>query len=222
VRNTRAVQSRPVLSISSLAALVASGLLTGCRPEGVAALPEGKVLFASCDSCHGVNGEGRKEFAAPAIAGLPRWYVHSQVSKFRNGMRGAHPDDVEGLRMRPMSRQMMTEIEVETVSDYVAKMKPVKAAATLTGGNPEEGKKTWATCAACHMPNGMGNEALKAPPLVGQHDWYLLTSLHKFKDGVRGMAADTAAMTMRPMAMTLTSEEMMKNVVAYVGTLERQ
>ena len=136
-------------------------------------------------------------------------------------MRGAHPDDVEGLRMRPMSRQMMSELEVTTVADFVSKLKPSKAAATMTGGDAEKGKQTWSTCAACHGPGGMGNEALKAPPLVDQHDWYLLTSLHKFKDGVRGLPNDPAAMTMKPMAMTLTSEEMMKNVVAYVGTLNR-
>jgi cytochrome c553 len=207
-------------SLLALGAIAACALLTGCRPEGVAGLPEGKVLYQSCDSCHGADGAGRKEFSAPQIAGLPKWYVEAQLSKFRNGMRGAHPDDVEGLRMRPMSRQMMSEVEIQTVADFVSKMKPVKAAATVVG-NAEEGKKTWATCQACHGPNGLGNEALKAPPLVDQHDWYLLNSLHKFKDGVRGMAADSAAMTMRPMAMTLTSEEMMKNVVAYVGTLNR-
>jgi cytochrome c oxidase subunit 2 len=221
VRNTRAVQSRHLSSFLVLGAISVCALLTGCRPEGVAALPDGKVLYGSCDSCHGLNGEGRKEVSAPQIAGLPKWYVELQLTKFRTGMRGAHPDDPEGLRMRPMSRQMMSEFEIQTVADYVSKLKPVKAVATLTGGNAEEGKKTWATCQACHGPNGMGNEALKAPPLVDQHDWYLMTSLHKFKEKVRGMDNDAQAMTMRPMAMLLTDEQMMKNVVAYVGTLQR-
>jgi cytochrome c553 len=229
VRNTRAVRHchgphGPSSNRSRLlccAALTLALALTGCRPDGVHALPQGKVLYGSCDTCHGVNGEGKKEFGAPAIAGLPRWYVESALGKFRTGMRGAHPDDVEGLRMRPMSRQMMNEIEVQTVSKYVSELKPVAVPKTLEGGNAEAGKTTYATCAACHGPQGKGNEALKAPPIAGQHDWYLLTSLMKFKAGVRGnVSTDTAAVSMRPMAIALPDEQAMKNVVAYVGTLQ--
>jgi cytochrome c553 len=209
----------PAFSIP--AALISIGLaLSGCRPDGVSTPPTGQVLFGSCNSCHGAQGEGRKEYAAPSIAGLPRWYIEAQLHKFRTGLRGAHPDDFEGLRMRPMSRQMMSEGEVVAVSKYASELKPARAAPTLDG-NAEAGKALYAVCTACHGPQGLGNEALKAPPLAGQHDWYLFAALQKFKAGVRGTApGDQSGGSMRPMAMTLTDEQAMKNVIAYVGTLK--
>ena len=35
-------------------------------------------------------------------------------------------------------------------------------------------------------PTGQGSQPLGGPPLVGQSDWYLESSLHKFQSGVRG------------------------------------
>lgn len=201
--------------------LLAGGLLlTGCPPAAAHTPQAGHDLYESCKSCHGNNGEGLAYVAAPAIAGLPRWYIESTVRKFRTGLRGAHPDDHEGLRMRPMSRQMASDLEVETVSAYIASMPKVPSKPTLTGGDASAGQAAYAVCAACHGVNGMGNEQLKSPPIAGQADWYLLTSLKKFKAGVRGTApGDIPGSQMRPMAMTLADEQAMKNVLAHIATL---
>ena len=115
--------------------LAAAASLTGCPPAAAHTPQGGHDLYESCKTCHGEKGEGRAYIAAPAIAGLPTWYVESTVKKFRTGLRGAHPDDVEGLRMRPMSRQMASELEVRTVSAYVAAMAPTRTAPTLAGGD---------------------------------------------------------------------------------------
>jgi len=212
---------RPLALVS---ALVTAGLLaTGCTKPDAAATPiTGKELFASCTACHGAAGEGNASIAAPSIAGLPAWYVEAQLVKFRTGVRGAHPDDIEGLRMRPMSRQLANEAEVKRVAEYVASMPVVKQAKTLEGGDATAGAAAYATCLACHGPNGAGNEALKAPPIAGQADWYLFAQLKKFKAGIRGAnPKDTSGGTMRPMAMTLADEQAMKNVLAHVSTLSR-
>lgn len=204
--------------------VVSLGLLAGaCRPEGVHAPASPSVLYESCNTCHGPGGEGNKGLGAPAIAGLPGWYVETSLHKFRTGLRGAHPDDPEGLRMRPMSRQLMDDAEVATVAKYVGALKPVPAAvATVQGGDVEAGKKLFAACAACHGADGRGNEVLKAPPIAGQHDWYLRSQLLKFKAGIRGtVPGDTGGALMRPMSMTLADEQAIKNVVAYVATLTR-
>ncbi len=204
----------PLLSIAALV------LLTGCPPAAAHTPQGGHDLYESCKSCHGVNGQGQQNLAAPAIAGLPKWYVSSALHKFRTGIRGAHPDDYEGLRMRPMSRQMASEAEIETISAYVAAMKPVRSPATLTGADAAAGQTSYAVCAACHGANGMGNELLKSPPIAGQADWYLLSSLKKFKAGVRGTApGDVSGSQMRPMSMTLADEQAMKNVIAHISTL---
>lgn len=42
-----------------------------------------------------------------------------------------------------------------------------------------------ASCVACHGQNGAGNEAMKAPRIAGQYDWYLVTALNDFKKGAR-------------------------------------
>jgi cytochrome c553 len=204
-----------------LVLLLCGALLAGCHPAAAQPPMSGHELYDSCKSCHKEGGQGDVTLAAPAIGGLPGWYVDAQLRKFRTGLRGAHPDDYEGLRMRPMSRQMANEQELATVTQYVAAMKPSKVAATL-GGDAEAGKATYALCTACHGGTGLGNEALKAPPLAGQADWYLVSQMKKFKSGIRGSAAgDVMGAQMMPMAKTLPDEQSMKNVAAYISTFSR-
>lgn len=151
---------------------------------------------------------------------MPKWYVEAQIKKFRTGLRGAHPDDAEGLRMRPMSRQMANDQEIEAVATYVSQLPSKKVASSLTGGDPVAGQAAFGACAACHGPKAGGNEALKAPPLAGQSDWYLLSQLKKFQSGVRGLApGDVTGAQMRPMSLTLSDEQAMKNVIAHIATL---
>lgn len=196
--------------------------LSGCHPEGAKQTLPGQELFAACKSCHGVDGYGQEKIAAPAIAGLPAWYVEAQLVKFRTGVRGAHPDDLEGLRMRPMSQQMMDEGEVKAVSAYVASMTPKKQTPTVQGGDAAAGAANYMVCLACHGPEGKGNEQLHAPPIAGQHDWYLVSQLKKFKAGIRGTnLKDITGGQMRPMSMTLADEQAIKNVVAHISTLAK-
>ncbi|MBE2253788.1 MAG: c-type cytochrome [Myxococcus sp.] len=205
-------------------ALLVAGLATvGCiRPDGAKKTLPGKELFAACASCHGENGAGQANIAAPNIAGLPAWYVEAQLAKYRSGARGAHPEDLEGLRMRPMSRQMMDEGEVKAVAAYVATLAPVKSAPSLKDADAAAGAGSYATCLACHGDKGQGNQALNAPPLAGQYDWYLVSQLKKFKSGIRGAnPLDVTGGQMRPMSMTLPDEQAMKNVVAHISTFNR-
>jgi cytochrome c553 len=206
----------------ALAGLMLVIALSGCHPDGAKQTLPGKELYGACIACHGVDGYGQQKLAAPAIAGLPVWYVEAQLVKFRSGVRGAHPDDLEGLRMRPMSRQMMDEGEVKSVSAYVASMTPMKQPTTLQGADAAAGAASFGVCLACHGPDGKGNETLKAPPIAGQHDWYLFSQLKKFKAGIRGTnPKDITGGQMRPMSMTLADEQAMKNVVAHISTLAK-
>ncbi len=210
------------LNSSAFAGLSLVLALSGCRPDGAKKTLPGNELYAACASCHGVDGAGQEKVAAPAIAALPAWYVEAQLYKFRTGIRGAHPDDIEGLRMRPMSRQMMDEGEIKSVAAYVASMPAKKSAPTVTGGDAAAGAASYATCLACHGPDGKGNEALKAPPIAGQHDWYLVAQLNKFKKGIRGAnPKDVTGGQMRPMSMTLADDQAIKNVVAHISTLAK-
>jgi cytochrome c553 len=204
------------LSISALC-LAAAGCI---QPDGAAAPLSGAELYRACGACHGPDALGNASLGAPSIAGMPSWYLEAQLTKFRTGLRGAHPMDLEGLRMRPMARQLMSQDEVVQVSAHVASLPRVPVPPTLDGGIAREGEASWTICQACHGPEALGNEAVKAPPLAGQADWYLLAQLKKFKGGLRGAdPRDVSGGTMRPMSMTLADEAAMLNVVAYVSTL---
>ena len=59
-----------------------------------------------------------------------------------------------------------------------------------------------------------------APRLRGASDWYLLSSLQKYKAGVRGGNPQNAnAVLMRGMATQLADEQAMKDVIAHIETL---
>ncbi|MEE3332621.1 MAG: c-type cytochrome [Myxococcota bacterium] len=187
-------------------------------------LANGEAVFNTCTPCHGAAGEGTDLASAPAIAGLPQWYVEVQLDKFQNGARGKHPDDVEGLRMRPMARSLMdskrfSAARVKDVAAYVASLPVVETPHTVEG-NAENGKALYTPCIACHGQAGQGSQPLGGPPLVGQSDWYLESSIHKFQSGVRGgdPSKDQSGAIMAAMSNTLTDDKI-KDVIAYIRTL---
>lgn len=183
-------------------------------------LARGEVLFGLCSQCHGTAGGGSELALAPAIAGMGEWYVLAQLENFRSGVRGTHPDDVGGLRMYPMSQMLKKEKDVLDVAAYVASLPATRPAPLLDGGDPSQGAERYVLCATCHGPDGAGNQTLNAPPLRESSDWYLLSSLEKFKAGVRGSNPLYAnAIIMRGMATQIPDEQAMKDVIAYIMTL---
>ena len=178
----------------------------------------GAELFETCTLCHGPTGAGNVDLAAPAIAGLPAWYIAVQLEGFKDGRRGKHAEDLPGLRMRPMALTLQTEGDVRAVSEHVASLPPVVPEGTLQG-NAGAGAGTFQICVACHGPEGLGNELLHAPPLVFASDWYLLAQLRNFKSGARGAdPLDTWGATMRPNTLPL-DDVAMHDVVAFIRTL---
>lgn len=204
--------------------LAAAALCIAAATPGPALADEARAreLFNLCAQCHGPEGAGNRLFLAPAIAGLSQWYVELQLSNFRKGIRGLHPDDTAGLRMYPMSLAIRDDEDVKSLAAYVASLPPAWPAPQLVGGNAATGKQFYVTCQACHGPDGRGMQAVGGPNLVVSSDWYLLSQLEKFKAGIRGTnPGDVAGMRMRPMSMTLPNEQAMRDVIAYIMTLDR-
>ena len=82
------------------------------------------------------------------------------------------------------------------------------------------GKERYAQCTPCHGQNGDGNITLEAPPIAGMSQWYLEAQLHKFRIGARGTHPDDAGgMRMRPMALTLPTDDDVKAVAQYVSQM---
>ncbi len=180
----------------------------------------GAELFQLCVQCHGADGGGDPVSLAPAIAGMDEWYVRAQLGKFRSGARGTHPDDVAGMRMRPMSLSLRSDEQIAAVAAYVAGLPRIAAAATLHGGDASRGQALYAPCAACHGPDAAGIQPLNGAPLRASSDWYLLRQMQNFRSGVRGTnPLDTSGALMRPMSMTLVDEQAILDVIAYITTL---
>ncbi|MFQ5514574.1 MAG: c-type cytochrome [Myxococcota bacterium] len=208
------------VAIVAVAVIVTAAV--GARAARAEEGERGRVLFALCTACHGPDGAGNELFRAPAIAGLPRWYVEAQLQKFRSGVRGTHPDDLQGMRMRPMSLALGSDEDVVAVAAAVADLERTRLAPVVSGGDPARGAQLYASCVACHGVDGRGNRQLNAPPLAGASDWYLIEQLQKFKAGIRGAdPKDATGILMRPMALTLPDEQAMKDVIAHVMTLSR-
>lgn len=84
----------------------------------------------------------------------------------------------------------------------------------------EAGQVLYASCITCHGAKGEGNAELKAPALAGQDAAYLKRQLQHFKSGIRGSdAKDTLGAQMRGMAATLTDEQAIEDVSAYIAAL---
>lgn len=211
IHRTRSV----LVSISCLLAAAAA-------PAAAQDLARGAEIYELCAACHGEAGQGNALYLAPAIGGMPLWYVQGQLTKFREGGRGTHFDDLQGMRMRPIARSLSTARgqDLEDVAAYVASLPPVKPDATLSGGDPARGAPHYAVCQACHGTAGEGVQATNGPPLANQSDWYLLSSLERFKSGVRGSAPnDPNGAVMRGMAAILQDEQAMKDVIAHIVSL---
>src|SRR5690606_24172580 len=137
----------------------------------------GAKLFQFCTQCHGADAGGNPQFLAPNLTGLPEWYLVAQLKNFHTGLRGMHPDDVAGMRMFPMTRVFRDEGDIPAVAAHIAQLPVVTPALTISDGDATRGASFYQVCIACHGPDGRGNQALNAPPLVQESDWYLLSSL---------------------------------------------
>ena len=169
-------------------AFLTVGLLACSSPKGPDA---GRVLYGNCETCHGEDGSGNQDYLAPAIAGLPEWYIEAQLEKFRDRVRGAHPEDEGGLRMGPMVQTVESNDEIQAVAGYVASLPPANPEPTLTGGSAERGRTLFATCVECHGEKRRRATKTKEPRrCVGS---VIGTSQHKSSTSKRAFAERIAA-----------------------------
>ncbi len=180
----------------------------------------GKALYGTCGACHGANAEGNQAMNAPKLAGQGEWYLVRQLSNFKVGVRGSNANDTFGKTMAPMAMMLADDTAMANVAAYIASL-PVSQPAATVQGDVSAGKTAYATCSACHGADGKGNQAMNAPILAGQSDFYLVTQLKNFKSGARGAhAKDSYGMQMASMAKMLADDAAINNVVAYINTLK--
>ena len=232
---------RHVLLVSgptaAAALAVAAVLGAGAQPAAAQAPDAGpsapRALYgAACASCHGTDGRGNRRIDAPVLAGLSAAYLERQLDGFRRGYRGRHPEDLEGLEMRPMV-DGFADADLAAVAAWLASLPaPQTAGGAATtgevgpadaegrGGDAARGRTLYAACAVCHGRSGEGNDVLGAPRLAGQASWYTLRQLRKFIDGVRGSHPDdTSGLSMRASVADLAPSAA-ADIVAWIETLQ--
>jgi cytochrome c oxidase subunit II len=175
--------------------------------------------FVYCTVCHGVQMKGNASIEAPRLSGMDAAYVKRQLQGFSKGWRGTHENDLLGMEMRPMAA-ILTDDEIAAAARYVNAVSSEPPPVTVEG-NAVRGKQLYASCAACHGPDGRGVAALGGPPLVGLNDWYLVTQLFNFRDGTRGSHPDDAyGAQMRAAAAVLPDDAAIQDVVSYINSLQ--
>jgi len=206
---------------------------------------DGEELFDVCSFCHGAQGQGGPALDAPALAGMEAWYVERQLHNFRDRIRGTHYDDVPGVQMSIVSGMVRNDATIKNIADYIEGMEPgappeLTAQGEIAGTarpfiwrskyadlqhsdqpNVEQGAKIYAqVCVVCHSADASGNEVLGAPNLRNFSDWYMHRQIQYFRDGIRGAdTRDVYGQQMAAFSKTLTDEQAIADVVAYVKTL---
>jgi cytochrome c oxidase subunit 2 len=178
----------------------------------------GKQLYAVCAACHGLQGEGNPALNAPKLSGQGDWYLQRQLKHYKQGARGTHARDVFGRTMAPMAATLSDDAAIDNVTAYIKTLPDNPAPATVKG-NAKNGQQRYVNCGACHGSDGRGIQAMNAPGLKGMSDWYLVTQLKNFKEGIRGThPQDMYGSQMALMAAILHDDQAINDLVSYINT----
>ena len=87
-------------SIDKAAAFVADTPARRGRPAADFDDTPAQADTGLCQTCHGQRLQGNQTTGAPPLAGQSAAYLLRQLTAFRSGDRGKHPDDTYGQQMR--------------------------------------------------------------------------------------------------------------------------
>jgi cytochrome c oxidase subunit 2 len=80
---------------------------------------KGHARYATCGACHGADGQGNQATNAPRLKGMSDWYMAAQLKNFRDGVRGAHADDLYGAQMAQMAAILGDDQSIRDLVAYV-------------------------------------------------------------------------------------------------------
>ena len=168
------------------------------------AMEMGKRLYLTyCMQCHGADARGAKGFPNLTDGDWLYGGTHEKIKEtITNGRQGMMP---------PMAAAVGNAEDVRNVANYVLSLSgsPNNAVAAQLG------KPKFAACAACHGPDGKGNQALGAPNLTDKiwlHGWG--------EDAVIAMITNGKTNVMPAQAQRLSAEQI-HVLAAYVWNLSQ-
>lgn len=175
----------------------------------------GKENAALCESCHGPGGAKPIMGVYPVLSGIGETYMAAQMRLIKSGDRAV-----------PEMTGMLDNFDAQDMQDLAAYFNEQSATggqadpdlvpegqALYRGGNMASGVPA---CAACHNPQGKGNEPAGYPRLSGQSADYVVKQLEAYRSGTRG--GDNNAQLMTDVASRLTDAEI-EAVASYVDGL---
>jgi len=147
----------------------------------------GAALAATCQACHGAQGEGNPASGFPRLAGQTADYLDAQLRNYANGRRASPV-------MAPVAKALDAQKRADVAAFYAMQSAPYAAPSAhptpdqLLRGRlltrvGDESKQLQA-CANCHGPDGSG-ERYAAPYLAGQSATYLANAIREWKAGTR-------------------------------------
>jgi cytochrome c553 len=185
----------------------------------------GKEKAASCNSCHGDNGNSLTP-NFPKLAQQHQSYLVKQLQAFKSGARN---DPMMSAMALPLSEEDMLDIgayyeaqkissnqlpqlpppdedEEEQPAASTGKPKTVPELIAMGSNLYRNGDlaREVSACIACHGPYGEGNRPAAFPALRSQHADYLIKALNDYKSGARG---NTPENMMHMIAKKMTDEE---------------
>ncbi len=137
-------------------------------------LADGAKLAASCDGCHGKNGNGGQR-GVPRLTGLAADYLFAATRAYQGGER-------ENETMRMFTRTL-SDVAIEKVSLFYATQVPTENG-QLGKGDASAGARIGAACGACHGEKGVSSDP-KVPSLAGQDAAYLASAIREYASGKR-------------------------------------
>jgi len=160
-------------------------------------LAAGKRVFTSCASCHLADAGGRPDGTIPRLAG-------QTASVLERRLRALYDGSVDLPVMTPFARAL-TEPEIRQVAAYLSSLPRPERVGVGPGRQVERGAAVYQMfCLGCHATDALGQAALNAPRLCGQHAGYLLRRLNQ----IAGTDPRTVDRNMRAIAGSLSPEDL--------------
>lgn len=206
------VTRKPATSVWMIGLMV--GMMTGINSDKV--LADAAELFETvCADCHGDNIQRKDDIGAPPLAGGSRYYLASQLEKFRSGQRGGEKAIPQAQMMAPIAMDM-TDADIEGMALFLSGS-PASDKTDCPPGDERVGLALVPICTSCHGEEFEGVEALKSPRLNHLPATYIARQIKAFKNGQRGMhPLDETGQQMASMASLLADDQSVFDVLAAI------
>lgn len=107
------------LAIRNIAAHIESLSDRRVTPTVGGDIERGRRLYRTCANCHGKDGQGIQAVNGPPLAGIQDWYLVTQLTNFRSGVRGRHAEDLYGNQMVDMAKMLVKDAAIHDVVAYI-------------------------------------------------------------------------------------------------------